>query len=447
MLLNDVKSACVYESLNDDMPKRSLSEHISIINDTTAQMIFRSSWRWRYLPISCSDLPLQYQQKCIDAGYSFEQKLQFNQGLLATFPDLIIVGAIPAQKIDKTIEINEYTGEIFNATQLYSMIFNPLDWNIQGTKEQWQTVLAQYTDGYYPDITNPVVQNLILGWCKKLIDSGSSAVWIDLLYTQASKLLQITNNANHPAVIASYNAASELIDNIHNYGTILGKNIYVGTWLLPVSIFITDYGMVAPSLDFVTASPSPVEVLNKTFDIPNWDTIINSYNSAFGGAIPFFTFIDWSSNDSSQMANFSQRLTTNEQSIFLTDATTFFKNRGIIFIYPVHGGVMGPNATKLSFGQYTRYDSLAPELNTYETIKQLMKVAGASDICLWVASKGEATNLAVFDIMTLVSAYLGQADVGFPVTIAYIMGSVAYYLGKVQSGDSLTGCAFASNNH
>ena len=62
--------------------------------------------------------------------------------------------------------------------------------------------------------------------------------------------------------------------------------------------------------------------------------------------------------------------------------------------------------------------------------------------CSWVLSKGGATNIAVSDIMTLVSAYLGHTDVGFPVTIAHIMGGVAYYLHNVPSGNSLTGCVF-----
>ena len=68
------------------------------------------------------------------------------------------------------------------------------------------------------------------------------------------------------------------------------------------------------------------------------------------------------------------------------------------------------------------------------------------DICSWIASKGGATNVVVFDIMTLVSAYLGHADIGFPVTIAHIMGGVAYYIGDVQSGNSLTGCSSTSNS-
>jgi PEGA domain len=68
------------------------------------------------------------------------------------------------------------------------------------------------------------------------------------------------------------------------------------------------------------------------------------------------------------------------------------------------------------------------------------------DICSWIASKGGSASIATFDIMTLVSAYLGHADIGFPVTIVHIMGGVSYYLGNVQSGNSLTGCSSTNNN-
>lgn len=61
-------------------------------------------------------------------------------------------------------------------------------------------------------------------------------------------------------------------------------------------------------------------------------------------------------------------------------------------------------------------------------------------VCLWITSKGGWTNIAVFDIMTLVSAYLGNVNLGFPVAIAHIMGCVSYYLDNKPSGDSLTGC-------
>lgn len=72
-----------------------------------------------------------------------------------------------------------------------------------------------------------------------------------------------------------------------------------------------------------------------------------------------------------------------------------------------------------------------------------INVSQSDEICAWITSKGGAANVAVFDIMTLVSAYLEQANLGFVVTISHIMGAVAYYLDNAPSGDSLTGCAFA----
>jgi hypothetical protein len=65
------------------------------------------------------------------------------------------------------------------------------------------------------------------------------------------------------------------------------------------------------------------------------------------------------------------------------------------------------------------------------------------DICSWITDKGGWQHLAVFDIMTLVSSYLGQTNIGFTVTSAHIMGCVAYYLSNMPSGNSLTGCTFA----
>ena len=375
--LTQISNVIVYETLNDNMPKRTITEYNKIISETNTQMIFRSSWRWIYFPISCSDDVLKATpdlvQKCIDGGYSFELRSQFNAELKSTNPDLLIVAAIPAQKISKTLDVNEFTGEIFNATQLASMIFDPRTVGINHTPEEFQKLMSQYTDGYYPDITNPTFQNLILGWCKSAIDSGVDGIWIDLLYSQAINIFQLSgNNISNIGVQNSYYAANDLIDAIHEYGTSIGKYIYVGTWLVPASEFINRYGMVAPNVDFVTMSPSPVEVLNRKFDKAKWNAVINSYNSAFGKNVKFFTFIDWSSTDKSQTAYFSQKLTTEQQNKFLVDSKTFFDSIGITFIYPVHGGVMGSSIAttpRLNNGT-TRYDSIV--FNNYETIKQLM---------------------------------------------------------------------------
>ncbi len=43
------------------------------------------------------------------------------------------------------------------------------------------------------------------------------------------------------------------------------------------------------------------------------------------------------------------------------------------FVYPIHGGDMGPTreVKRLSYGKFNWYDSIAPEFQTYETIKEL----------------------------------------------------------------------------
>lgn len=65
----------------------------------------------------------------------------------------------------------------------------------------------------------------------------------------------------------------------------------------------------------------------------------------------------------------------------------------------------------------------------------------AANICQWITSKGGWNSLRIFDIMILVSAYLGQTNLGFAIAIVHIMGGVSYYLNNPSSGDSLTGCS------
>jgi len=74
-------------------------------------------------------------------------------------------------------------------------------------------------------------------------------------------------------------------------------------------------------------------------------------------------------------------LSKEEQREFLKIADEFFSRKGIIFVYPVHGGFMGQDAKILSFGKLKTYDSLAPEFETYETIKELAQSKKTELIC------------------------------------------------------------------
>lgn len=373
--LSDVKVAIVYERLNDARPKRTIDEQLQILKDTKADLIFRASWRWNPLPNSCSKEDLEklpgyngkvtqkVNDECVNSGYSFESMKGVIDQIKKQNQNIIIVGAIPAQKINK-LEFNEVTSETFDETQTWEMALDPAKWGIKSiTKEEMQEGLKFFSEtGYYPDITNPEYQDLLLSWAKRQIDGGMDGIWIDLLYTQASKLAQITKDANHPAVKESYEAASKIVDEIHKYGESKEKYIYVGTWSGPAM----NFPYTKPRLDFVTETPMHNEIRNKKIG-EGWVKRVQDINSVFKD-IPVFAFVDWA-GDKGQLALFSQ-MSKSDQSEFLIVADESFTNIGIKFIYPVHGG--NAHSSVLVWGEYSKwYDSLAPEFQTYNTIKQL----------------------------------------------------------------------------
>lgn len=122
-----------------------------------------------------------------------------------------------------------------------------------------------------------------------------------------------------------------------------------------------------PDIDFVTASPKPEEITGGLND-GDWNSIKDKITEKMGD-IPIFAFIDWGGANSPTVA-FSQTLNPKQQREFLIKADDFFTKKDIIFVYPIHGGTFGANAKRLSFG-YSVYDSIAPEFQTYEAIKEL----------------------------------------------------------------------------
>lgn len=71
---------------------------------------------------------------------------------------------------------------------------------------------------------------------------------------------------------------------------------------------------------------------------------------------------------------FAEELTSTEQSKFLIDADRDLRSIGVLLLLPVHGGnpcISGEACPILAYGQYNWYDSLAPEFDTYETIKSI----------------------------------------------------------------------------
>lgn len=360
--LSRVKVAIVYERLNDARPKRTIDEQLQILKDTKADMIFRASWRWNPLLNNCSEAPGNLYQTCLDSGYTFDQQRQIIQEIKKQNPNIIIVGAIPAQKINK-LEFNEVTNETFDETQTWEMALDPAKWGITSvSKDTFQKKFSgsqQGFTGYFPDVTNPDYQKILLSWAKRQTDAGFDGIWIDLLYTQAGLLMQITKDINHPAVKESYEAATKIVDEIHKYGESKGKYVYVGTW--PVAM---NYPYQKPNLDFITDSLKPNEVSSGKLDTNAWVKKKADIENAFDN-VPIFVFIDWGYTNS-PLENFV-KLSDSGRINFLKDADIFFDSIGVKFVYPVHGGFI----TKLAYGKYGWYDSMAPEFQTYETIKEL----------------------------------------------------------------------------
>lgn len=413
--LSGVKVATLYEKITDRKPDggRSLDEAVNVLKQTQTDLIFLGFWTWTIpAPDSADNMPPELLHRIAEyantlpknvpelirvTGYSYEELKNSIPAIKKEMPGVIFVGAIPAEALGR-VEVDPITNEVIDANDTWQMAFDPQKWDIsykcpenvckdipslkgklldkQGIQEYFSLINHllkpgekydwQKAQGYYPDIINSRFQELLVNRAKKQIDLGADAIWIDLLFIQAESLKKMANDINHPAVKESYNSASKIIDAIHEYGESKGKRVYVGTWAEPV----INYTWQPPNLDFVTITPTPEEIYSGKFDVEKWDTINLSIEKRFG-KIPCFVFIDFGWANNSPLDVFSQRLSKNQQREWLKKADAFFQRKGMIFVYPVRGGNFAPGAKRLSFGKFAKYDSLAPEFQTYDTIRGL----------------------------------------------------------------------------
>jgi hypothetical protein len=293
-------------------------------------------------------------------------------------PQTIIGANLPLQFLNPCSR-NSITGEFFLRDKTWEMALDPSKWNIPVTREQFQTAWAmrygtvkekpnnpkEQLPFYFPDPSNPDFQELFLSHAKRLIDAGAEAIWIDMLFMPSLNLKQLTGDENHQAVEETYKASSKIVDEIHRYGySKYGKYIYVGSW--PTAL---NFPYEPPNFDFLTGTVSVDEILNMNLNEAKWDEKLSMVKEKMPNVRIFIIFDH--GYDNSPMEIFSQRLTPDRQRKFLQIADEFFMKKDMIFVYPVHGPDMWIDAKILSFGKSTNYDSLAPEFQTYETIKEL----------------------------------------------------------------------------
>lgn len=368
--LGGIKNAVVYERISDGIAfHRSMGEVCTIFQETAPGLIFRSFFRWQPVPESSASVldgyPEGYAREKAALGYTYAQLGQSIDQIRSSLPNTVIIGAVAAQRLNKT-EYNDRTYQKYTETQTWNMAFDPSRWGLNMSKQAFQSKAAAITgDAYFPDITNPQYQELLLSWADKQIDLGVDGIWIDMLFAQASAIAQQTGNPEHPAVKAAYAAAVNIVDAIHNYGQVkYDKYIYVGTWWQ-----FAELPHAAPNIDFVTASPKSNEI-TRGLDESNWNSIMEIVGKKLPDT-PLLAFVDWNGTAAAPMGVFSQNLSPAQQKSWLTEADRFFTGKGIVFAYPVHGGTFKGNT--LSFDKFGVYDSLAPEFDTYPTIKELLK--------------------------------------------------------------------------
>jgi len=140
----------------------------------------------------------------------------------------------------------------------------------------------------------------------------------------------------------------------------------VGTW----AYAFVELPYEPCNIDFVTVTPRSREIVNMRMDEEFWKDFVRKIREKLG-SIPIFAFIDWSASDNAPMAVFSQKLTPVQQREMLKIMDNFFTKKCVVFVYPVHGGSMGKNARRLSFGKYIHYDALTPDSRLMRQLRNL----------------------------------------------------------------------------
>ncbi len=400
--LSQVKVACLYSRVTDGTDSAmNMKRIIKQLKETKTDYIHMGFHKWSPCPEKYS----QFQQPGMmqwaeHLGYSYEVLEKAVGKIKEELPRVIFCGSLAAEIIGEEperCEWNAKTGERIEQAELWKMATDPGKWGINMSKERFQHAIAKWAqwvpkdldyklydwqkaDAFFPDITNTGYQELLVSWAQRQIDAGAEAIWIDLMFMQADLLGQITGNGNHAAVKESCDAVSKIVDEIHKYGSLKGKRIYVGSWPMTIEwARVNLFGKLVPidypssNFDFVTVSPYITEVKEMKFNEAKWDKELADTRQKYGN-IPVLAKIDWSFTSNTPLGVLSQKLSSEEQNEFLRIADDFFARKGVIFAYPIWGGSLGSDATILASGKYNVYDSQAPEFRTYDTIKELARI-------------------------------------------------------------------------
>lgn len=374
---------------NLQSPPEGLNKSITILKDLQPQMIWYSYWitgfpippdsRKAYsIALSCglSETKAKEFSKWVEMNHYTLQDLK-KQVNVAKSLNIIYCPAILGYtnfRID--FNYDPCTFKCLSKNEIKSMLLNFGKWGIINPKTRKPYTLEETQELFYErglprhngvfDLSSTEFKKYMHDKFLVLKKVGINTVWLDL-YFQLPLNLARGFGFNSKMVKDLYNGACDIVDDAKGLG------FTVGTWYQALEF---PYSRV-PNLDFVTASPSTEEVESINIDYSRWDKIASIVKSKCPRCELIIIF-DFANRDNPPLPVFSQKLTPEQQSEFLVKlhnlADYIEKKYGIktAVAYPVHGPGLGRNPTKLAWGKYDIYDALAPEFDTYFTIKSLM---------------------------------------------------------------------------
>ena len=126
--LLSAKVACWYQSITDYKAfNRTIDDVISHLKETNTDFVFRAFWKYKVIPETCFELPLNQRKTCEKAGYSYENFEKSVNEIKKEIPSIIISAGIPTERIDVN-EYNPITGKKYTKEELWEMALDSAKW-------------------------------------------------------------------------------------------------------------------------------------------------------------------------------------------------------------------------------------------------------------------------------------------------------------------------------
>jgi len=418
--LSRVKVVSEYTSIGNGefYLKRSVEEDIEILKELWTDWVYLGFRYQKPVPYSPEEEPGFFTQLEIKEaerrGYTFFQLKDAITKLKKEMPNVLFTAGLGLEFFYSK-DRDPIIGEIIDAEKSWNMALDPQEYGFSITKEEFQCCWAKKGGirflpsdfdcseydyrklrGYFPDINKKDVRELYLHKAMKLIDCGTDVIWIDMLHAQPIIFYKLGAKENSWQICKTLESISKLVEEIRNYGTSKGRRVYIGSWvpaLGQVEFFegkvIWPKCNILPNYDYVVVSPGSREIWNMKLNETIWENVFSEIKRKLGNITILMRLDLGAPNSPTQI--FSQCLNKTQQEEFLRYLDNFLSKYNILFSYPVFGLYMGPWTEESYCKQkilswqnicwqtligekgcgFPLYDSLAPEFQTYETIKEL----------------------------------------------------------------------------